>query len=87
MKYAEALVADKKAIDAAMIPHKVKQTQKSAEIEVSKLEESLAGHQMTLASAESAFPFSLNAVLAAEDQISLCERKIKQAQEVLKRLF
>lgn len=87
MKYSEALVAGEAKLEAALVPHKVKQTQKSAEIEVSKLEESLATHQVTLARAEAAFPFSITAVLNAEDQIALCERKIKQAQAVLVRLF
>jgi predicted S18 family serine protease len=87
MKYKDALVAGEAKIEADLVPFKVTQAQKQCEIEVSKMEESIAGLELKLARAASAHPLNLTEIVNATNTIMVAKKNLETAKKVIADLF
>jgi esterase/lipase len=86
MKYAERLKNSEK-VEEAKIGFQVKKAQKALESQIIDFEEELANLEIELNEVTSAFPFNVKKAIDAEDKKQLVERKLSQAQRMLKELF
>jgi len=87
MKYADALKAGEAKIEADLIPFKVTQAQKQFEIEVSKMEENIAGLELTLARSASTFPPNLMGIVNATNTLAIAKKNLETAKTITKELF
>jgi hypothetical protein len=87
MKYKDALVAGEAKIEADLVPFKVTQAQKSIEIEISKMEETIAGQELKLARAMSAHPLNLADIISASNGITIAKKNLETAKKIHADLF
>lgn len=87
MKYKEALSVGEAKIEADLIPFKVTQAQKTCEIEISKMEENIAGLELTAARAQSAHPLNLADLVSASNKIAVARKNLETAKKIVSDLF
>lgn len=87
MTYAERLAQTPAAADAEKLAYKVEQTALQAGIDVSKAKEAVAGLRIRLIEAESKYPFSMNDVISADNNLELALKNLAKAEAICARLF
>lgn len=85
--YKDSLKMSKEAIDAAMIPARVKKVKKQAEFEVAKIEEKIAVLETRFQEACTKQEIDFNAIMNIQDDCELLERKKKQLVKIIKEMF
>ena len=86
-KYKDFLKAGKEKLDELKIPFQVRKASKQLEKEIIEIEEKIATMELDIQEAKGEHPFNLDKILNAIDNKAIQERKLKQANELMKELF
>jgi hypothetical protein len=77
----------KEALDLIKLPFEIAKVKKDLEREIITIEQEIAELHQKEEEATAARPFKLQTILDAQDDIELAERKLKQANKLLEKLF
>ncbi len=85
--YKKLLVMGKEALDATLAPVRARAAQKQAELEVCKLEETIATLENQVHEACSKKDLNFSNIIDKMDELALAERRKTQLEKITKELF
>ena len=85
--YSEALKMGKEKVGELLIPCKIKKAQKQAELEMCKLEETIATKTEAIQTACTKETVDFPNIIKLQDELALVERKLKQYKSILDQMF
>lgn len=85
--YAELITMGKEAVDASLAPMRSRSQRKKAELELAKLDESVATLEQQVNEACAVKEINFNSVISLMDDLDLADRKRKQLSSLLDQLF
>lgn len=85
--FKELIAMSKEKLDEAMAPIRARQVKAQAELELSKLDAELLGHEGQVQEMCTQKEINFPSLLDKLDKIALLERRKKQYADVLKQLF
>ena len=85
--YKEILKMAKEKIDETLAPVRANRAKKQAELEIAKMEESMASQEAKVFELCSAKDIDFNAIIRAQDEYSLMERRKNQFQKIINEMF
>ena len=85
--YKEILKMGKEKVDEALAPARANRARKQAELEIAKMEESVASQEAKIFELCSSKEIDFNKIIEAQDKYALTERKIKQFNQIIKEMF
>lgn len=87
MKYKDVIKLAKEKIDEAMAPLRAREMRKRCELEVCKLESTMAEKEQKIQELSAKYPIDFYALADALDDLALTERRKTQLEEIAKELF
>lgn len=87
MKYTEVLTLCKEKINAAMAPLRAREMKKKAELEVAKLDGSIAEKEQEIQEIGSAYPIDFDRLIKAIDHLDLTKRRKTQFETIINEMF
>ena len=85
--YKEYLAMAKEKVDESLAPARANRAKKQAELEIAKMEESLATQEATIMELCSSKEIDFNKIIEAQDKYALTERRIAQFEKIIKEMF
>lgn len=85
--YKEILAMAKEKIDETLAPARANRAKKQAELEIAKMEESMASQEAEIFELCACKEIDFNRIIEAQDKYALTERRIKQFQQIIKEMF
>lgn len=85
--YREILAMAKEKIDETLAPARANRAKKQAELEIAKMEESMASQEAGIFEMCASKEIDFNKIIEAQDKYALTERRIKQFQQIIKEMF
>jgi len=85
--YQALLKLSKEAVEAAQVPFRAKEMAAKANLEIVKLESTIAATASKVEEAKSRYPIDFDKITELLDQKALFERKHKQLKELVGELF
>lgn len=85
--FKEILKMAKEAVDESLAPVRANRAKKQAELEVAKMEEKMATQETKVYELCANKEIDFNAVIEAQDQFALMERRKKQFVKIIEELF
>jgi hypothetical protein len=85
--YKEFLKMTKEGVDAVMAPVRAMKARKQAELEIAKMDESMATKEAAIADACMQKELDFNLIIRLQDEYCLLERRKKQFVQIIKELF
>ena len=85
--YSEALKMGKEKVGELLIPCKTRRAQKQAELEMCKLEESIAVKTAAIQAACTKEEVDFPRIIELQDELALVDRKRKQYEVILEQMF
>ena len=87
MKYKDILAMAKEKIDEMKAPLRAKEMCKKAELEVCKLESTIADREQKIQELSSKYPVDFDALLDALDDLELTQRRKEQFEKLIGQMF
>ena len=85
--YKEMLKWGKEKVDEALAPVRAHKAKKQAELEIAKMDEKIATKESAIQELCTAKELDFNAIIAAQDELALMERKKKQFVKIIEEMF
>lgn len=85
--YRKLLVLSKEAVSAALAPVRARSAHKQAELEMLKIEESMANLESKITEACSKYPINFAEIIDKQDEFALLERRKAQFQTIIEEMF
>ena len=85
--YKEILAMAKEEVDETLAPARANRAKKQAELEIAKMEESIASQEAKILELCASKELDFNKIIEAQDKYALTERKIKQFTQIIKEMF
>jgi hypothetical protein len=87
MKYKDVLALAKEKIAEAKAPLRAKEMKKKAELEVCKLESTIADREHKIHEYASQYPIDFDKLLDAIDELELTQRRKEQFERIINEMF
>jgi hypothetical protein len=87
MKYKEVLTMAKEKITEAMAPLRAREMRKKGELEMCKLDSTIAEKEQKIQEYASQYPIDFDRLIDALDDLELIKRKKKQFEEIINEMF
>lgn len=87
MKYKDVLALAKEKINEAKAPFRAREMSKKAELEVCKLESTIADREQRIHELSSEYPINFDALIDALDELELTRRRKDQFQQIITEMF
>lgn len=87
MKYRDILSLAKEKVAEAKAPLRAKEMRKKAELEVCKLESTIADREQKIQDLSSEYPINFENLLDAIDELELTQRRKEQFEKVILEMF
>ncbi len=87
MKYKDVLVLAKDKINEAKAPFRAREMSKKAELEVCKLESTIADREQKIHELSSEYPINFDKLIDALDDLELTRRRKEQFEEIINEMF
>lgn len=87
IKYAEVLKFAKDKVKEVMAPLRAHEMKKRAELEISKLECTIAEKEEKIQEVSSQYPIDFDQLIEALDDLDLTKRRLTQFQNIIEELF
>lgn len=87
MKYRDVLISCKEKITEKLAPLRVNEQRKKAELEVCKLEGTIAEKEQKIAELASEYPIKFDKLLDAIDDLELTQRRKEQFERIIAEMF
>ena len=85
--YKEILAMAKEKVDETLAPVRANRAKKQAELEIAKMEESIASQEATILELCASKEIDFNKIIEAQDKYALTERKINQFKKIIEEMF
>ena len=85
--YKEILKMAKEKIDETLAPVRANRAKKQAELEICKMEESMAAQEAKIFELCAEREIDFNAIIKAQDEYALMERRKKQFEKIIAEMF
>ncbi|MEE9354216.1 MAG: hypothetical protein V3U75_01365 [Methylococcaceae bacterium] len=85
--YKEILKMGKEKVNETLAPARANRARKQAELEIAKMEESIASQEAKIMELCAVKELDFDAIIEAQDKYALTERKIKQFQTIIEEMF
>ena len=85
--YKEVLKMAKEKVDEALATPRAYRARKQAELEVAKMEESIASKEAKIMEMCAEKEINFNKIIEAQDELALMERKRKQFKKIIEEMF
>lgn len=87
IKYKELLALAKEKVNEALAPLRAHEMKKKAELEMAKLEGTIAEKEQAIQQIASTYPIDFDALINAMDRLDVNKRRLKQFDEIIKEMF
>lgn len=87
MKYREVLALAKEKINEAKAPFRAREMSKKAELEVCKLESTIADREQKIHELSSEYPINFDKLIDALDELELTKRRKEQFEQIINEMF
>jgi hypothetical protein len=87
MKYKDILQMAKEKIQESLAPIRAREMRKQAELEVCKLEGTIAGNEQKIQKLASEYPINFSSLIDALDECELTKRRKEQFENIIKEMF
>jgi len=87
MKYKDVLALAKEKINEAKAPFRAKEMSKKAELEVCKLESTIADREQKIHELSSEYPVDFYKLISALDDLELTRRRKEQFEQIITEMF
>lgn len=87
MKYKDVLALGKEKINEAKAPFRAREMSKKAELEVCKLESTIADREQKIHELCSKYPIDFDQLINALDELELTKRRKKQFEQIIVEMF
>ncbi len=87
MKYKDVLALAKEKINEAKAPFRAREMSKRAELEVCKLESTIADREQRINELSSEYPLDFDSLIDALDELELTKRRKEQFEQVISEMF
>lgn len=87
MSYQEALIKGKEKVKKSLIPIKVKQARKQAELKLCELEEQEATLTMAINEECTGETLNFESIIEAQDELALLQRRMGQYHQLMEQMF
>jgi hypothetical protein len=87
LKYKDVLVLAKEKVKEAMAPLRAREMRKKAELEVCKLESSIAEKEQKVQEYASEYPINFDKLIDALDELELTKRRKEQFDQIITEMF
>lgn len=87
MKYKDVLALCKEKINEAKAPFRAREMSKKAELEVCKLESTIADREQKVHELSSEYPINFDSLIDALDELELTRRRKEQFEEIIAQMF
>ncbi len=87
MKYKDVLVLAKEKVKEAIAPLRAKEMKKKAELEVCKLESTIAEKEQKIQECASEYPINFDKLIDAIDELELTQRRKEQFERIINEMF
>lgn len=87
MKYKEVLTMAKEKITEAMAPLRAREMRKKGELEMCKLDSTIAEKEQKIQEYASQYPIDFDRLIDALDDLELTKRKKTQFEEIINEMF
>jgi hypothetical protein len=87
LKYKDVLALAKEKINEAKAPFRAREMSKKAELEVCKLESTIADREQKIHELSSEYPIDFDKLISALDDLELTKRRKEQFEEIITEMF
>lgn len=87
MKYKDVLILAKEKVKEAMAPLRAREMRKKAELEVCKLESTIAEKEQKIQECASEYPINFDKLIDAIDELELTQRRKEQFERIINEMF
>ncbi len=87
MKYKDVLALAKEKINEAKAPFRAREMSKKAELEVCKLESTIADREQKIHELSSEYPINFDKLIDAIDDLDLTQRRKDQFERIIDEMF
>lgn len=87
MKYRDVLTSAKEKIKEMMAPLRANEMKKKAELEIAKLEGTIAEKEQKVQELASAYPINFDTMIEALDDLELTKRRKTQFEKIIEEMF
>lgn len=87
MKYKDVLALAKEKIAEAKAPFRAREMSKKAELEVCKLESTIADREQKINELSSEYPINFDKLIDAIDDLDLTKRRKEQFENIITQMF
>lgn len=87
MKYKDVLALAKEKINEAKAPFRAREMSKKAELEVCKLESTIADREQKIHELSSEYPIDFDKLIGALDDLELTKRRKEQFEQIITEMF
>ncbi len=87
MKYKDVLSLAKEKINEAKAPFRAREMSKKAELEVCKLESTIADREQKINELSSEYPINFDKLIDAIDELDLTKRRKEQFESIITQMF
>ncbi len=87
MKYKDVLALAKEKINEAKAPFRAREMSKKAELEVCKLESTIADREQKIHELCSEYPIDFDKLINALDELELTKRRKEQFEQIIQEMF
>jgi hypothetical protein len=87
LKYKDVLAMAKEKINEAKAPFRAKEMSKKAELEVCKLESTIADREQKINELSSEYPINFDRLIDALDELELTRRRKEQFEKIIAEMF
>lgn len=87
LKYKDILVLAKEKVTEALAPLRAREMRKKAELEVCKIENTIATHEQKIQEYASEYPINFDKLIDAIDELELVKRRKEQFEKIINEMF
>lgn len=87
LKYKDVLVLCKEKVKEAIAPLRAKEMKKKAELEMCKLDSTIAEKEQAIQELACQYPLNFDAIIEALDDLELTKRRKDQFEDIINEMF
>ncbi len=87
LKYKDVLILCKDKIKEAMAPLRAREMRKKGELEICKIDSTIAEHEQKIQEYASEYPINFDKLIDAIDELELVKRRKEQFEKIIEEMF
>lgn len=87
LKYKDVLILCKEKVKEAMAPLRAREMRKKGELEICKIDSTIAEKEQTIQELASEYPINFDKLIDALDELELTKRRKEQFEKIIEEMF